>query len=109
MKNYYLKIFSDIETDTIDVNKKIITRKLNHKTFHNFLTKFEKTRIIGIRALQISHGSMIYVQLEGESDSIQIAIKEFREKKIPFKIRRFYPDGSYIDYKINEFYDTLDF
>jgi len=52
---------------------------------------------------------MIYVQLEGESDSIQIAIKEFREKKIPFKIRRFYPDGSYIDYKINEFYDTLDF
>nr|BAS01440.1 DNA-directed RNA polymerase I, II and III 15kDa polypeptide [Lotharella vacuolata] len=93
MKNYHLKIFSDIEKYKKD---KINFNRENCRTFHNFLTKFEKTRLIGIRAMQISHGSIVYVQLEGEVDSIQIAIKEFREKKIPFKIRRYYPDGRFL-------------
>mmetsp|Transcript_9378 Transcript_9378/g.18301 ORF Transcript_9378/g.18301 Transcript_9378/m.18301 type:complete len:106 (+) Transcript_9378:22-339(+) len=81
MKNYYLKIFSDIENDqnnNNNNNKQIYIKKQNFKTFHNFLTKFEKTRIIGIRALQISHGSMVYVQLEGETDSIQVFITKIR-------------------------------
>lgn len=33
---------------------------------------------------------------------LQIASKELREKKIPFTIRRYLPDGSYEDWRIEE-------
>lgn len=32
----------------------------------------------------------------------QIAMKELREKKIPFIIRRFLPDGSFEDWRIQD-------
>ncbi len=37
----------------------------------------------------------IMVELEGETDPLQIAMKELREKKIPLIIRRYLPDQSY--------------
>lgn len=33
------------------------------------------------------------VDLEGETDPLQIAIKELRENKIPLMVRRYLPDG----------------
>lgn len=33
------------------------------------------------------------VELDGESDPLEIAVKELRAKKIPFTVRRFLPDG----------------
>lgn len=35
-------------------------------------------------------------------DPIMIAERELAEKKIPFVIRRFLPDGSYEDWKLSE-------
>jgi len=35
----------------------------------------------------------VLVDMEGETDPLQIAIKELREKKIPLVVRRFLPDG----------------
>ncbi|RWA05164.1 hypothetical protein EKO27_g9949 [Xylaria grammica] len=35
----------------------------------------------------------VLVDLEGESDPLQIAIKEMNEKKIPLIVRRYMPDG----------------
>ena len=35
----------------------------------------------------------VLVDLEGETDQLQIAIKELREKKIPLVVRRYLPDG----------------
>ena len=37
----------------------------------------------------------VLVDLEGETDPLQIAIKELREKKIPLVVRRYLPDGKY--------------
>jgi DNA-directed RNA polymerase I, II, and III subunit RPABC2 len=34
------------------------------------------------------------VELEGETDPLQIAMKELRERKIPLMIRRYLPDGT---------------
>ena len=39
----------------------------------------------------------VLVDLEGETDPLQIAIKELREKKIPLVVRRYLPDGLYVD------------
>ena len=44
----------------------------------------------------------IMVELEGETDPLQIALKELREKKIPLIIRRYLPDGSFEDWGIDE-------
>ena len=73
------------------------------RTTTPFLTKYEKARVIGARALQISKNAPILVSLNpGESDPILIAEKELRESKIPFIIRRFLPDGSYEDWSVRE-------
>ncbi|KAK4189517.1 DNA-directed RNA polymerase [Podospora australis] len=67
-----------------------------------FMTKYEKARILGTRALQISMNAPVLVDLEGETDPLQIAIKELREKKIPLIVRRYMPDGYYEDWTCEE-------
>ena len=67
-----------------------------------FMTKYERARILGTRALQISMCAPVMVELEGETDPLQIALKELKARKIPIIIRRYLPDGSYEDWEINE-------
>jgi len=42
------------------------------------------------------------VELDGETDPLQIAMKELKQRKIPIIIRRFLPDSSYEDWGIDE-------
>ncbi|KAK4270505.1 hypothetical protein QN277_023534 [Acacia crassicarpa] len=67
-----------------------------------YMTKYERARILGTRALQISMNAPVMVVLEGETDPLEIAMKELRERKIPFTIRRYLPDGSYEDWGVDE-------
>lgn len=43
-----------------------------------------------------SMNAPVLVDLEGETDPLQIAIKELAQKKIPLIIRRYLPDGWYV-------------
>eukprot|EP00927_Polykrikos_kofoidii_P039538 TRINITY_DN3389_c0_g1_i1.p1 TRINITY_DN3389_c0_g1~~TRINITY_DN3389_c0_g1_i1.p1 ORF type:complete len:118 (-),score=35.83 TRINITY_DN3389_c0_g1_i1:332-685(-) len=70
-----------------------------------YLTKYEKARVLGARALQISMNAPIMVELEGETDPLLIAEKELLERVIPFVIRRYLPDGTYEDWKVAELMD----
>ncbi|KIY51254.1 RNA polymerase Rpb6, partial [Fistulina hepatica ATCC 64428] len=67
-----------------------------------YLTKYERARILGTRALQISMNAPVLVPLDGETDALQIAIKELSQRKIPLTIRRFLPDGSFEDWNVSE-------
>ncbi|OBZ85784.1 DNA-directed RNA polymerases I, II, and III subunit RPABC2 [Choanephora cucurbitarum] len=67
-----------------------------------YLTKYERARILGTRALQISLNAPVMVDIDGESDALAIANKELREKKIPLIVRRFMPDGTYEDWKVKD-------
>lgn len=67
-----------------------------------YMTKYERARVLGTRALQISMNAPVMVNLEGETDPLEIAMKELRERKIPFTIRRYLPDGSYEDWGVDE-------
>ena len=89
-----------IETG-LEGGKAIIGRE---RTTTPFLTKYEKARVIGARALQISKNAPILVSLEPQDDidPISIAEKELRAYKIPFIIRRYLPDGSYEDWAVKE-------
>lgn len=64
------------------------------------MTKFEKTRIIGQRADQISKGAKPLVNIDGMNDPLEIAEKELKEYKIPLKIRRQYPNGDIKEYSV---------
>lgn len=67
-----------------------------------YLTKYERARVLGTRALQISMNAPVMVDLDGETDPLEIAAKELREKKVPFTIRRYLPDGTYEDWSVSE-------
>lgn len=67
-----------------------------------FMTKYERARVLGTRALQIAMCAPIMVELEGETDPLQIAMKELKQRKIPIIIRRYLPDHSYEDWSIEE-------
>lgn len=67
-----------------------------------YMTKFEKARIIGTRALQISLNAPVSIPLDGEIDPLVIAEKELARKTIPFTVRRYLPDGSYEDWDLQE-------
>jgi DNA-directed RNA polymerase I, II, and III subunit RPABC2 len=66
-----------------------------HKTIP-FLTKYEKTRILGQRAKQIEMGAKPFISVDEKIiDSYIIAELELREKKIPFIIKRPIPNGGF--------------
>ncbi|KAI2809304.1 hypothetical protein RDWZM_003370 [Blomia tropicalis] len=83
---------------TGDVQHRQSTKKITTP----YMTKYERARVLGTRALQIAMCAPIMVELEGETDPLQIALKELKERKIPLIIRRFLPDGSYEDWGIDE-------
>jgi len=72
------------------------------RTTTPYLTKYERARLLGTRALQISMNAPVMVDLQGESDPLEIALKELREKKIPLMVRRYLPDGSWEDWSVEE-------
>jgi len=83
----------------ISTLSKIIRDKNNniidplHRTIP-FLTKYEKTRIIGQRAKQINSGAKPFVNVPQHIiDGYIIAELELKQKKIPFIIKRPIPGG----------------
>ena len=83
------------KNNTSKPNKLKITTK--------FLTKYERARVLGARALQISKNAPILVEVDkGVWDPLKIAEKELQEGKIPFIIRRYLPDGSYEDCRVSD-------
>lgn len=67
------------------------------------LTRFERARIIGARALQISLGAPILANLSQKiSDPIDIAIVELSDRVLPMTIRRTLPEGSYQDIPLED-------
>lgn len=79
-----------------------------------YATKYEKARVIGHRATDISMGAKIMTDPEDLTDAMAIAEKEWREQKIPLKVCRKFPDGSEriwcassLAKAADEFYQTL--
>lgn len=65
----------------------------NHKTVP-ILTKYEKTRILGIRVSQLNEGAPRYINVnETIIDNNIIAEKELKLKKLPFIVTRPLPNG----------------
>jgi DNA-directed RNA polymerase I, II, and III subunit RPABC2 len=66
-----------------------------------FMTKYEKAKVIGVRALQIRENAPIKIDTNGETDPRRIALMELRQRKIPIIIRRRLPNGEFEDVSAN--------
>ena len=102
----------------IEVMKKrqIITESVDHEpveikdstnqwaTGQTTLTRFEKARIMGSRALQLSLGAPPFIDFSKNiSTSLEIAMEELQQKVIPIVIRRTLPNGDYQNITIDQF------
>lgn len=78
----------DYKTSNTDVRKKILIGPPK-------LTRFEKARICGARALQIAMGAPILIEVNKNlTNPIDIALEELKRGILPITIRRTLPDGA---------------
>lgn len=105
--NYYPELifhnYDEVETlskVTKNSNGEIIDPL--HKTLP-FITKYEKSRIIGERARQINAGANPLINVDPSViDGYLIALQEFNEKKTPFIIKRPLPNGACEYWKLQD-------
>ena len=99
------EIIIDLQTDeTIEDSKKDKKQQKIDKDKRvtlPYLTKFEKARLIGTRAVQISMGAKTNIKFNG-FDPIQIATEELNTKNLPLIIRRHLPNNKYEDWSVSE-------
>ena len=98
--------------DTLNIIKKheIVSKDQTYDGYYRsnkktkpFLTKYEKTKLIGVRAQMIANGAMPLISVPNDvTDTLTIAEMELNEKKIPLLIRRYLPDGSFEDWRLED-------
>jgi len=97
-------------------NREIITKDLEHKpmditnkdgkivTGPPTLTRFERARIMGARALQLSLGAPVFIEIpKNATTSLEIAMEELKQRVIPIVIKRTLPNGDYQHIPIDQF------
>ena len=97
-------------------NRKIITKDLEHEpteitgkngqivTGPPTLTRFERARIMGARALQLSLGAPAFIEIpKNATSSLEIAMEELKQRVIPIVIKRTLPNGDYQHIPIDQF------
>lgn len=84
-----------LKIDENPSDKEIVSKKI--KIGPDRLTRFERARIVGARALQLSMGAPVLLQLqELENKSpLVIAETELRAKVLPLSIRRANPNKTF--------------
>ena len=97
-------------------NREIITQDTEHKpveiisddgkviTGPPTLTRFEKARIMGARALQLSLGAPVFIEIpKNATTSLEIAMEELNQRVITIVIRRTLPNSDYQNIPISKF------
>jgi|TARA_B100001105_G_scaffold151725_1_gene121755 DNA-directed RNA polymerase I, II, and III subunit RPABC2 len=116
------KVLSEKEIAKIDKeceiikNREIITKDLPHEPVEVTskddrvvlgpitLTRFEKARIVGARALQLSLGAPVFIKIPKNAvTSLEIAMEELKQRVIPIVIKRVLPNQDYQNIPLDKF------
>nr|AIF20935.1 DNA-directed RNA polymerase subunit K (RPB6, POLR2F) [uncultured marine thaumarchaeote KM3_97_A02] len=111
------KEFAEIDKECeIIRNREIITKDLSHEKVEitskddqivigpPILTRFEKARIMGARALQLSVGAPVFIEIpKNATTSLEIAMEELKQRVIPIVIKRTLPNGDYQNIPLAKF------
>ena len=104
---YDINTLEETELEIIDDNNDIIENIENEETINekqttNYITKYEKAKIIGFRAQQLSKGAAPSIDIGEEYNPYNIALMELEQNKLPLMIKRKLPNGSVEYWKTNE-------
>tara|TARA_B100001765_G_scaffold109412_1_gene67885 strand:+ start:58 stop:489 length:432 start_codon:yes stop_codon:yes gene_type:complete len=93
-----------IERDPIHEPIEIINKKGPVNTGPPTLTRFEKARIMGARALQLSFGAPSFIEIpKNATTSLEIAMEELTKRVIPIIIKRTLPNGDFQNIPLDQF------
>ncbi len=93
-----------IERDPMHEPIEIINKKGPVTTGPPTLTRFEKARIMGARALQLSFGAPSFIQIPKKATtSLEIAMEELNKRVIPIIIKRTLPNGDFQNIPLEQF------
>ena len=82
----------------------IINKKGPVSTGPPTLTRFEKARIMGARALQLSFGAPSFIEIpKNATTSLEIAMEELNKRVIPIIIKRTLPNGDFQNIPLEQF------
>jgi len=73
------------------------------RTTMPFLTRYERSQVIAVRAMQISEGVRVPEGVGSHTNALDMAETEFEQGKIPFLIRRHLPNGDHEDWRMSDF------
>ena len=98
----------DVKFDVISLPPSSMSRPKRLTTRYG--SKYEKARLLGEWATQVSQGADPCIDLSKipekdrhrYTDPLAIAQKAFEDKTMPLGIRRYLPDGSHEDWRLNE-------
>lgn len=89
--------------DVVSVYKTYESYFSQKKVTKPFITKFEKAKLLGVRAEMIASGAPVLVVVpSGVNSAYEIAMLEYREKKIPLMVRRYLPNGAFEDWRMDD-------
>tara|TARA_B100001013_G_scaffold71492_1_gene37794 strand:- start:29 stop:466 length:438 start_codon:yes stop_codon:yes gene_type:complete len=82
----------------------VINKKGPISTGPPTLTRFEKARIMGARALQLSFGAPSFIEIpKNATTSLEIAMEELNKRVIPIIIKRTLPNGDFQNIPLEQF------
>lgn len=92
------KLYSQHPELILDYIETVIPKlvsKDDHRTYP-FLTLYERTKIIGLRANQLSQGSQPFISVAEHVTNVrEIARMELEQKRLPYIVKRPLPTGKY--------------
>ena len=93
-------ITKDLQHEPVEITSKddrVITGPIT-------LTRFEKARIMGARALQLSLGAPVFIKIpKNATTSLEIAMEELKQRVIPIVIKRMLPNQDYQNIPLDKF------
>lgn len=92
------------KNDLIDYRELYNNYKLENKVTKPYICKFERIKIISIRAQQLANGAIPTIAIPPHITQVdKIAELEYKAKRIPFMIRRYRADNTYEDWRLTDF------
>lgn len=92
-----------LKNSIIDYNDIINDYHPKKNTSKNFLNKYERVKLIGIRAEQLQRGAIPMVDFDAENfNAIEISKRELEQRKMPFMIKRTLPDNTFEYWRLKD-------
>lgn len=95
--------YADTVQEKLVINDAYPPLKDATHTSYPFLTLYEKTKILGLRASQLAQGAPPFIEVpEYLTNVYEIAMAELEEKRLPYIVKRPLPDGTYEYWRLSD-------